>query len=74
MEIPEEVLKDLLEQAYRAGWDASGEGWNEEYPGDAHTRPSWLDSQQESIEELLRRASRRAQEPDKTVRPPGLSW
>lgn len=30
-----------IEAAYRAGFDASGEGWNGEHPGDASERPSF---------------------------------
>ena len=33
--ISEEKLIEMLERAYLAGWAASGEGWNDEYPGDA---------------------------------------
>lgn len=37
--VTDELIAEL-EQIYMAGWQASGEGWNAEYPGDAHeTKP-----------------------------------
>lgn len=30
-----------LRDAYMKGWEASGEGWNHEYPGMTHETESW---------------------------------
>lgn len=38
-----------LREAYQKGWDASGEGWNAEYPGDAHIRESWQLEREKSL-------------------------
>lgn len=46
-------LRSLLEKAYKAGWDASGEGWNAEYPGNAHERPGWEVERNEAIEKII---------------------
>lgn len=47
------VSEGLLRDIYLAGWQASGEGWNEEYPGDAHNRQEWKDSRDAAIKALL---------------------
>lgn len=38
-----------LREAYRKGWDASGEGWNAEFPGDLHEKESWQSTRDESL-------------------------
>lgn len=40
LSIADELVAEL-ESIYMAGWDASGEGWNAEYPGDAHDKPEF---------------------------------
>ncbi|WP_143485561.1 hypothetical protein [Pseudomonas aeruginosa] len=47
------VSEGLLRDIYLAGWQASGEGWNEEYPGDAHNRQEWKDNRDAAIKFLL---------------------
>lgn len=47
-----ESLAPVFEQVFRDGWNASGEGWNAEYPGDAHEKESW----QEDFSESMHRA------------------
>jgi hypothetical protein len=42
-----------LQEAYRAGWDASGEGWNAEYPCDGHERASWTNARDKAIESIM---------------------
>lgn len=38
-----------LREAFQKGWDASGEGWNAEYPGDCHLKESWQRKRDESL-------------------------
>lgn len=38
-----------LREAYRKGWDASGEGWNAEHPGDCHEKESWQLDRDEAL-------------------------
>ena len=38
-----------LREAYQKGLDASGEGWNAEYPGDCHLKESWHRQRDESL-------------------------
>ena len=40
--VTDELIAEL-EQIYMAGWQASGEGWNAEYPGDAHEAKPFLE-------------------------------
>lgn len=47
------TLKDMLRRAYRAGWDASGEGNNGEHPGDEHTTADWWHRQTIAIVKLV---------------------
>ena len=42
MSITDELVAEL-ESLYLAGWEASGEGWNAEYPGDAHETKGFTD-------------------------------
>lgn len=42
-----------LKEAYRAGWDASGEGWNAEYPCDGHEKPRWVADRNRALEEIM---------------------
>jgi len=42
-----------LNAAYLAGWNASGEGWNGEYPSDAHTKPDWEAERDKAIEAVI---------------------
>lgn len=50
-----EELKELLDEAFVLGWQMSGEGWNHEHPGDAHTETIWQETRDELIAELLHR-------------------
>lgn len=45
-------IKAMLEQAYQAGWDESGQGYNGEHPGNAHEEPEWIDKRNQFIETL----------------------
>ncbi|MBP1182917.1 hypothetical protein [Methylobacterium sp. PvR107] len=47
---------DLLEAAYRAGFAASGEGWNGEYPGDADRDPTFDDRLRANLANVIRKA------------------
>jgi hypothetical protein len=47
------ALRNLLNQAYRFGWDSSGQGWNGEHPGDAHDLQDWIQERDREISELL---------------------
>lgn len=40
--VTDELIAEL-EQIYMAGWQASGEGWNAEYPGDAHEAKPFIE-------------------------------
>lgn len=42
-----------LKEAYRAGWDASGEGWNGEHPCDGHEHPDWAVARDKALEEIM---------------------
>lgn len=44
---------DRLKEAYLAGWDASGEGYNAEHPCDAHEKPRWVADRDKAIEEIM---------------------
>ena len=44
---------EKLKEAYRAGWDASGEGWNAEHPSDAHEKPQWEVRRDKALEEIM---------------------
>lgn len=51
-------LKRLLEEAYYMGFDASGEGYNGEYPyGDKYQKPTddknWVSNRDEAIDQLM---------------------
>ena len=51
-------VKQLLEKAYLAGFNATGEGYNGEYPyGDRNLNPEedteWLERRDEKLRELL---------------------
>lgn len=43
------VIEVELREAYQKGWDASGEGWDAEYPGDCHLKESWRRQRDESL-------------------------
>lgn len=43
------AIEAELRGAYQKGWDASGEGWNAEYPGDCHKKESWQIQREESL-------------------------
>ena len=43
------AIEAELREAYQKGWDASGEGWNAEYPGDCHLKESWQRQRDESL-------------------------
>jgi hypothetical protein len=45
--VTDELLVEI-ERVYLAGWEASGEGWNAEYPGDAHETKPFIDRMQQS--------------------------
>ena len=58
MRITKEQLRILLMQAYRLGWEASGEGYNAEYPGEEIlSRPPnvdhWLAHRELVLKDLL---------------------
>lgn len=42
-----------LEALYLAGWEASGEGWNAEYPGDAHETKGFADLMHKSCGPII---------------------
>lgn len=42
-----------LEALYLAGWEASGEGWNAEYPGDAHETKGFTDLMRKSCTPII---------------------
>lgn len=44
---------EKLKEAYRAGWDASGEGWNGEHPGNAHEHAEWPKARDKALEEIM---------------------
>lgn len=44
---------NMAEKAYLAGWNASGEGWNGEYPENASDRETWRKDRDADIESLL---------------------
>lgn len=46
-------LRELLNRAYKAGWEQSGEGWNAEYPGDWETSPNWQSVKEMDIDKIL---------------------
>lgn len=46
-------VAELLNLAYRAGWDESAEGWNAEYPGDGHERKHWTEKRDKAIEAII---------------------
>ncbi|UNY40217.1 hypothetical protein KLEP174_gp42 [Pseudomonas phage vB_PcuM_ KLEP17-4] len=52
MSVTDEVVAEL-EALYLAGWEASGEGWNAEYPGDAHENKSFIESMNESCAPII---------------------
>ena len=43
---------DLAEDAYRAGFEASSEGWNGEHPGDATDDARFVERMQDDIETI----------------------
>lgn len=43
------AIEAELRDAYMKGWEASGEGWNAEYPGDAHLKDHWIREREESL-------------------------
>jgi hypothetical protein len=45
--ITDELISEI-ERVYLAGWEASGEGWNAEYQGDAHETKPFIDRMQQS--------------------------
>ena len=46
-------LKELLEKAYLAGFRASGEGFNEEYPEMAHEHENWQKDRDTGITKIM---------------------
>lgn len=48
-----ELTRAKLEAAYMAGWEASGEGWNDEYPGDAHLKESFIEGRRTAIDAAM---------------------
>ena len=50
----EAELAELMEDAFDAGFEASGEGWNGEYPGDAMTRDYYKVARNETLRRLAR--------------------
>ena len=53
MSITDAQLKELLEKAYLAGWNASGEGCNGEYPGMAHERENWQKDRDTDVAKIM---------------------
>lgn len=43
-------MQEIAEKAFMAGWGISGEGWNAEYPGDAHEKESFITRRDEAFE------------------------
>lgn len=55
--LTKEQLADLLREAYQEGWDASGEGYNSEYPTlRADSLRRWEESRDADLYALLERA------------------
>lgn len=52
MSITDELVAEL-EALYLAGWEASGEGWNAEYPGDAHETKGFTDLMHKSCAPII---------------------
>lgn len=48
-----EVSADLMGAAYDAGFDASAEGWNGEYPGDAQDSLSYAEKKSGAIRAII---------------------
>lgn len=48
-------INELLREAYLRGFQASGEGWNGEYPGDAENSPEWNADRAASLKDILRK-------------------
>ena len=46
-------LKELLEKAYLAGFLASGEGFNGEYPARAHEHENWQKDRDTDIAKIM---------------------
>lgn len=44
------TMQEIAEKAFMAGWEASGEGWNAEHPGDAHQTESFITRRNEAFE------------------------
>jgi len=51
--VAQEERRKALEEGYDAGFRASGEGWNGEYPGDAESFESWHRTKAEAIRALI---------------------
>lgn len=57
-EAERERLRKVLEAAYAAGFEASGEGWNAEYPfadrnEDFEKRPRWIEQRDKRLASLF---------------------
>lgn len=50
--VTDELVAEL-EALYLAGWEASGEGWNAEYPGDAHETKGFTDLMHKSCAPII---------------------
>lgn len=48
-----EGLRHLLDEAYTRGFDASGEGWNGEYPGDHLGRDQFKAKRKAQVDRML---------------------
>lgn len=52
---PESVIRGALNVAYGEGWDASGEGYNAEYPGKNFNSENWEARRNLAIDHLVNR-------------------
>jgi hypothetical protein len=55
-----EEVAELMRRAYMAGWCASGEGWNGEYPTNATERPAFAIDMNRALAEIARNFSEQA--------------
>lgn len=47
-------VEALVKAAYLKGFEASGEGWNDDYPYDVKERQSFIEDMTDTIAELLK--------------------
>lgn len=55
------LLEQLIEDAYDAGWSASGEGWNDEYPEfDEEQKAYWHERKAANLAAIVKQLRRQA--------------